>query len=284
MTEQNTTTIEDYQFFIDVVAPELISGWAFCKKDDSKAQIEVRSEDTVLWSSEAAMYREDLMSAGFGDCAFSITPEMKTLDADIDSVDLYINGHKVNEAPYPLVMQALNVNAYTCHIDVNEGDKVNGWARYNDLDAHRVEVSLQVGDVVLGHTIAEVLRQDLADANIGDGRYGFQMNLDLAKFPAATVNAEVYVDGKRSQLASVELSVDPEAVERAKFLAEFSDQIGSFEQLLERENQRLSDQINASTSANKQASMNTVANVAIHNIAELSARLHVLEHVISKKL
>ncbi|MDO6617626.1 hypothetical protein [Shewanella sp. 6_MG-2023] len=284
MTEQQTTKIEDYQFFIDIVSPELISGWAFYQGGDHKAHIEVRSGETTLWSTMADNVREDLQQAGFGDCAFSITPNIKVLVGNIESVDIYIDGHKINEAPFPLVMQALNLDAYTCHIDINEGDKVNGWARYNDNDTHRVEVSLQVGDAVLGRVIADNMRQDLADANIGDGQYGFQMSLDLAMFPAATVNADVYVDGKLSQLPAVELSVAQEAVDRAKFLTEFADQIGSFEQLVEKESQRLAEQINSNTAEDQQVSLNTVTNVAIQNIAELSARLHVLEHVVSKKL
>jgi hypothetical protein len=284
MTQQNPTQLEDYQFFIDVVAPELISGWVFYQNDDRKVQVEVRSGDAVLWQSKATIFRQDLQDAGFGDCAFNITPDIKHLDADIDSVDIYIDGHKVNEAPFPLVMRALNINTYTCHIDINEGDKVSGWARYNDIDTHRVEITLQVGDTVLGHALAENLRQDLADVNIGDGCYGFKMSLDLTQFPSHEVAAEVYLDGKLAPLAPIELSVAPEAVERAKFLAEFAEQIGSFEQLLEKETQKLSQQSSANTPDDQQASLNTVANVVIHNIAELSARLHVLEHVLSKKL
>lgn len=277
--------IEEYQFYIDAVTPELIAGWVFLKHDlEHPVAIEVRHHDEVLWQSQANLHREDLTQAGFGDCAFVLQPDVLALPHDIDTVDIYFDGVKANEHPYPLVMRALDIQHYVCHVDAVHNGKVVGWAHYPPLNDHRVDVALEVNGVIIGKGKAQQFRADLKDADIGDGHYAFEIPLDLAQFPAASFSASLILDGKLSALPAVEISVAAEDIEKAKFFAEFADEIGRFEEILAAESQRISQQIAEYTPETKEATLNTVVNVAIQNLAELAARFTVLERIVMQKL
>jgi hypothetical protein len=274
--------LQQYQFHIDGVSADMISGWALNKNAKSTpVKIEVFAGATLLWQVVADMPREDLAAAGFGDSAFSLVPNPSVLTADIEHVDVYIDGHKVNEQPYALALSAPNVDDYTCYIDVVDNDKVIGWSRHVNQAEHRVVVELKHNDSVLAHGVADVFREDLQQASIGDGHYGFSLSLNKANFPAEVVSCNVYLDGLLSPLEPVELHASIQEIEKAKFLAKFANELGDFQQLVAAEATRIAAQIESATPENEQTSMNTVVNVAVNNIAELCARMNVLEKVLT---
>jgi hypothetical protein len=274
--------LQQYQFHIDIVSAEMISGWAFNKEaKNTPAKIEIYSGSTLLWQTVADAAREDLAAAGFGDSAFSIVPNPSVLKEDISQVDVYIDGHKVNEQAYPLVLSAPSVDDYTCYVDAVDKDKVIGWCRHVNQDERRVVVELKHNDTVLAHGVADMFRDDLLQANIGDGNYGFSLTLNKANFPTEVVSCDVYVDGLLSPVAPVALQASSQEIEKAKFLAKFANELGDFQQLVAAEAARIAEQIESATAENEQTSMNTVVNVAVSNIAELSARMSVLEKVLT---
>ncbi|MET6759718.1 hypothetical protein [Pseudoalteromonas sp. NCIMB_1079] len=274
--------LQQYQFHIDVVSADMISGWALNKNaKQTPVKIEVFSGSTLLWQTVADIAREDLAAAGFGDSAFALVPNASVLTANIDHVDVYIDGHKVNEQAYPLALNAPSVDDYTCYVDAVDNDKVIGWCRHVNQADRRVVVELKHNDDVLAHGVADVFREDLQQANIGDGHYGFSLSLNKANFPAEVVSCNVYLDGLLSQTEPVELKISTQEIEKAKFLAKFANELGDFQQLVAVEATRIAEQIESATPTNEQTSMNTVVNVVVHNIAELSARMNVLEKVLT---
>ncbi|UPW20069.1 hypothetical protein M0C34_07345 [Agarivorans sp. TSD2052] len=280
---KNTPSLQDLQFHIDVVSAEAISGWAFNNLEPQKAaKVEVFSGDELLWEDNADHARSDLVDAGLGDCAFNITPDIAVLKNDIESVDILINGHKVNPEPVGLELTSLKAEDYICHFDAVSHNEVLGWARNIHADTKRVTVELKHEDKVLAFGLADQPRVDLADAGIGDGNYGFTLKVNAANFPSTSVECQVYLDGLATLLNPVELNTTQEAIDKAKFVEVFSEQIDSFEQLLTAESQRIANQIVEATPVNEQASLNTVVNVAINNIAEISTRLSVIEKVLTK--
>jgi hypothetical protein len=273
-----------YNYFIDIVSPELIAGWAINQQhNDRKPTIEVFANETKLWQTTAEQPRSDLQEAGLGDSAFIIHPSVTQLECDINEVDIYIDGNKVNDAPYPLEMQTPSIENYQCFVDHVTESQVSGWARCQ-TDNHRVSIELKAGDHLLGQSIAQHARQDLIEANIGDGHYGYTIQLELANFPSDHVVAHLYVDGHEYPSDPIQLTVSPESIAQAKFYKEFGHTIENYEALIAKEAQRINKQIETLSAEISDTSLNTVTNIAINNIVELSARMSVLEQVILAKL
>ncbi|GGP50278.1 hypothetical protein [Shewanella saliphila] len=280
-----TASIEDYQYHIDIVSPELITGWAVNKvAGAAKPKVEVFSGSTLLWQSDATFPREDLQAAGFGDAAFNIVPDASVLTDDINAVDIFIDGHKANATPFALVLTAPKAEDYTCHVDAIDNGVIIGWAKHLTKDTHRVNIEVKHNDVVISAGLAADFREDLQQAEIGDGQYGFKLGLNLAAFPSDVVSCQVYVDGLLTPIAPFEIKVAANDIEKAKFLAQFADQLDDFQSILAKETQRINQQIEDATPANEETTLNTVAQVAINNIAEISARLNVIETVMVKHL
>ena len=65
---------------------------------------------------------------------------------------------------------------YKGNVDRIEDGVVYGWAA--DLKTlEPIEVSLLIGDVELGSFVANLHREDLQEANIGDGYHAFQFEI-----------------------------------------------------------------------------------------------------------
>lgn len=280
--KRNKSPLTNYQFHIDTVSPELIAGWAV-EKDNNEATptIEVRSGETLLWSSLANIAREDLKEAGLGDSAFMIFPNLMSISDNIEQIDLYIDGHKVNSEPYDFVVQAPDVAQYQCFIDHVGETNLSGWAQYQAAPEHKPLVSIYSDDLFLGEGRAEQLRQDLLDANIGDGHYAFDISLNLQGLKAGVNLCQVYLDGHLANLPPLEITVSEQSLKQAALFNLIGNEIGSFNQLMSRATEQLHQQIEAH-SQGQPTTLNIVANVAINNIAQLSARMQVIEASIAK--
>ena len=67
---------------------------------------------------------------------------------------------------------------YTGHVDRIVNGKLRGWAMVVDQPKIKANVQLRVNGRVIRNAIANVLRKDLADAGIGDGHHGFEIEVD----------------------------------------------------------------------------------------------------------
>jgi len=63
------------------------------------------------------------------------------------------------------------------HIDVVSSGSVEGWIADRDNPSARLEVEVVLRDAPLGRCVADVFRQDLKNAGIGDGHHGFKFTL-----------------------------------------------------------------------------------------------------------
>jgi hypothetical protein len=80
---------------------------------------------------------------------------------------------------------------YRGHIDSADGGRVFGWV-YDRLNTRaRLDVEIYSAGVLVGTARADALRQDLLINNIGDGRYGFTVELPGGEFPEETISARV---------------------------------------------------------------------------------------------
>jgi Phytanoyl-CoA dioxygenase (PhyH) len=65
------------------------------------------------------------------------------------------------------------------HIDQASPGAIEGWIADRKHPAARLEIEVVHGDAVLGRCVADLYREDLQEAGIGDGRYGFKFPLPI---------------------------------------------------------------------------------------------------------
>ena len=280
------TTLENYQFFIDSAEPVLISGWVYLTVDNTHhSVIEVRSGEALLWTTKANIYREDLVQAGFGNgqYAFSITPMSTPVKEAISSVDLYIDGHLVQEG-IPFEMEPISIDDYRVYLDYAERDQIKGWAFRNEQINYRPQIEVRCADVVIASGFADGYRPDLLDAGIGDGAYAFSLTPRLEKFPSTDCECMIFVDGLQSHIPPFLLYVDQDAIDDALYKDEFAAQIVDFTDSVDKKMTSLKQDIIAMNAEQGQDdyAVNGQMQIAINNIAELSVRIKVIEQVLTK--
>lgn len=295
--------LDAYRFHIDAVTNEKIAGWAHKNGEGNYSPvIEIRNDGNTLYMSKANVPRADLkdLGIGSGEYGFFIDPTKIMLDKDIDSIDIFIDGHKANPKPFSLTLLAKKTstakspisaqntvssnkavvptkadeNMHQMYIDKVSVEKVIGWAKQKDSVTHRSFVELKVGNVVIGSDTADTFRQSIKNAGIGDGSYCFEINPLVHLFPATKISCDLYIDGKKSALPPIALSVTEQELEAAKFADEFSDELSTFGDSVTQELQRLTNEIEANN--------DNAINVALENIASLSVRVEVIEQILTK--
>ncbi|TCS41936.1 hypothetical protein [Reinekea marinisedimentorum] len=286
--------LEGYQFFIDVVSPELIAGWAAnTKNTQHKPIVDVCSNGEVLWQVKAESFREDLTEAGIGDFAFKLKPVAAVLKRDITEVDIHIDGHKVNEQPYPLVMQCPNEGCltshfamahehYTGHVDAITENLIVGWVMANANPNIRAKVVLVHNGEELAATVADQYRGDLHKGEAQDGCHSFRLNLPVHKFPSASFECDLQVDGQKVNPQPIRIELDQNTLEVEQYKHNFASELGDFNALISAELNRLHQAVESETKETQGANLNVAVNVALQGIAELSARVSVMERVLVK--
>lgn len=71
----------------------------------------------------------------------------------------------------------------TGHLDHVGPDRIAGWARDGGDDTRRLVLELYDGEQRIARFVADKMRTDLANAGLGDGRYGFWLALPASLFP-----------------------------------------------------------------------------------------------------
>lgn len=69
------------------------------------------------------------------------------------------------------------------YVDGVIGGSVLGWAHDPDRPGKRLELEIRVDDALVGRCVADIERDDLARAGIGDGRHGFRQPLEARLTP-----------------------------------------------------------------------------------------------------
>ncbi len=275
-----------FQYSLDVLEPNVISGWAF-KSDDicHRPKIAVKSSGIILWSAVAEHYREDLEKEGLGDgkYAFSITPNCSVLNQSISSVDLFIDDVLV-EATIPFELATTNIGDFRVQLDYVDISLVKGWVKKLENNQYRAKVELKCGSLVLASSSADQYREDLFNAGIGDGNYGFSLAVNLHLFPSTRCECMIFVDGKVANIEAIILEVEQETLDHAIYQHEFSPEIESFTQNVDTQLTQLKQQIVAVNSAASEDdyALNGQLQVAMSSIAELSVRINVIEQVLTK--
>lgn len=303
-------TLDGYRFHIDVATVDLIGGWAFKVGDvNHHPLIEVRSGDEVLWSVNAATFREDLQQAGFGsgEFGFTLVPNRSAVTQTVNSASIYIDGLlALGDIPFfiePLIAQKTTAEVelpeaaasavleeYRLHLDHYDAETVRGWVFKVDQIGHRAVVEVRCGDVVIASGLAEHFRQDVLEANMEDGYYGFQLTPRLEALPAHECECSLFVDGKKANTKPFVLSVDKAVFAELKkpfhasYQASFADEVVDFDDALAVMKQALSQEIAAINPTEVNSDNHVVAqlHVMTDKLAELSVRMQIIERILVK--
>ena len=282
----NRKALDGYRYHFDMVSPDLIAGWAFKEGYESHTPvIEVRSGKAVLWTAEANTFREDLLQAGFGSgqYGFSIEPSSLPVSSSVTSVDLFIDGHRVQKG-VPFEIAPRDVARYRVSLDDASSDEIRGWVFKDDEPNYRAKVEARCGDAVIASGLAGDFRQDLLDADIGDGHYAFSLSPRLDQFPSAECECRLFIDGEQANVEPFILLADADVIADELYKAQFAAEIEDFNNNVETTLARLKHDI---VSLNRTAAQDDLAvsgqlQVAMQSIAELSVRVKTIEQVLIK--
>lgn len=161
-------------FHIDSKTPGRITGWAWMpKKPGERVRIEAVADGRVIATATADGYRDDLKQAGKGDGAHAFDMHLpedvaKTPPARLS---LRLAGARV---PFHVFPQAASASALDFNVDTVSDEGIVGWIWAPATPEKRLPLELVEDGVVLAETVADLYRQDLADAGKAGGSCMFR--------------------------------------------------------------------------------------------------------------
>jgi hypothetical protein len=279
------------KYSLDQANTNEIVGWVFDPKSASAhLEVQLREGDKVVATIKADELRKDVRDAGFGNgyCGFRFNTQTLFAEQAEASVDLFVNGKKLNQEPVfikfevqkPLQQIGVLEN-YRVHVDNNIPGKILGWAIDDSRQAHKPHIECKLGDFTLGACVSDTFRDDLAKAGIGDGKFAFEINYDVAFLPDDGAWLKVIVDDivlvnseKSFILSATDVQKAKDNKQQALFVEGVKQEISEITQQISQHN--INDGLPADSVAG-------VCSVFVERMAELSFRLTVIEKTLVEK-
>lgn len=281
------TPPKNYRLYIDEIGKSQISGWALNKNNiENPPQIEIRSNNQYITSTKADQFRQDLKDAGIGNGhhAFSLKIDINSIPNTEKLINIYIDSQKVTKKQISLINDTIGKTSYSYHLDSISETEITGWAKCNQDDDHRPTLEIKQDAIILGHTVANIFRQDLKDSNLGDGCYGFKIEPLIGQFPSEEVHCDLYINNVKQTCNPMTLQVTTEQLNRAKYQAKFNHEITNLNDQLNSELTRLQNEIADLTKSNgeNEPDMTNIINIILKNIAELNVKASTIEKALIK--
>ena len=179
---------------VEVITRSIVGGWVWIPTDPSaEVRVELLSDGEIIGSAVANSFRGDVEASGRGAgyCGFRIAydgaallapPEVRAWGAAGPEILGGVSELAPDEPMPPPVANATPDSAVAAlvqgHVDSMDFEKASGWAWLPENPYEALEVEAVLNDVVIGRAIADRMRSDLAEANKGDGKYGFLLKFD----------------------------------------------------------------------------------------------------------
>jgi hypothetical protein len=283
---------DSFKYSLDQANSNEIVGWVVDSKRSSEhLQVQLRAGDKVVATVTADEFRQDLLDAGIGNghCGFHFDMQTLAVDPPEACFDLYANSKKLNQLPIVIKMevqtlaqQTATLEHYKVQVDNNIPGKILGWAIDDSRLAHKPHIECKLGELTLGTCVADVFRDDLAKAGMGDGKHAFKIDYDVALLPDGGAGLKVIVDGivladseKSFILSSADIQKAKDNKQQAIFVAGVKQEMSDITQQISQHN------MNQGLPADSVAG---VCSVFVERIAELSFRLAVIEKTLIEKL
>ncbi|MEM0325266.1 MAG: hypothetical protein QXW35_05160 [Candidatus Aenigmatarchaeota archaeon] len=181
--------------FLDGIDGQYVFGWAWDPENPEKRlEVVVYVDGEPVAEGVADLYREDLERAGIGDGRHGFRIE---LPFDIYNKLYKKENSKLIVKVYDEIIGMIKMDKnpkIKCILDLIMDGFVIGWAaNFTNLN-ERLRVTLLVDENPVKETIANLFRKDLLEAKIGDGRYGFVIQIPKIFFDGKMYEISVKVD------------------------------------------------------------------------------------------
>ena len=196
----------NYQGELTGLHDTLLYGWAWhVEHVEERVIVEIYADDYPIAMARAEVWLPDLNSRTIGDgCyGFFVTVNAKTLAftqrfrARIANTDIWLKGCIESDAftdgSSPIILgQAFN----------QRGLRIEGWAWDPANPDHQTTLRFYEGERLLGETVADQMRPELKEKNIGHGKYGFSFTLPISLADGNPHLIRIFDDKSRSLLAT----------------------------------------------------------------------------------
>ena len=283
---------DSFKYSLDQANRYQIVGWVFdSKRSSDHLQVQLRVGDRVVATVTADEFRQDLLDAdiGSGHCGFHFDMQASAAGLPEACFDLYANGRKLNRETVAIKMevqtlsqQTATLEHYKVQVDNNIPGKILGWAIDDSRLSHKPYIECKMGGLTLGACVADIFRDDLAKAGIGDGKHAFRIDYDVALLPDGGAGLKVIVDGavladseKSSILSSTYTQKAKDNKQQAIFVARVKQEMSEITQQVSQRN------MNEGLPADSVAGG---CSVFVERMAEMSCRLKIIEKTLIDKL
>ena len=155
-----------------------VSGWVVGNRAGERLQVEVLADGEPVLRIVADTYREDLATAGIGDGrhGFRTSLPQGLYDGRDHTIEVRETATGVLLPGSPKTFQAAVQREVRGTVDRCDMAGVSGWAASYAAD-ERIRLEIVADGAPVLQAVADLYREDLAAAGIGDGRHGFRTSL-----------------------------------------------------------------------------------------------------------
>jgi len=214
---------------VDVVNEERVFGWIVDLDDSELPVLELYIDNNKIAETSPSFIREDLTDV-FNNKELLAGFEFRwdKLEIPEELKDKKVKVRVIHQKTRRLIAPGdveLDLNfvkeeypEYIGNLDGVEGFYVSGWAYNKKNPNERVEVVVLVDGKPVAEGKADLFRQDLLDARIGDGKHGF-----VIKLPKDVVTNEEQILSVKFKKMAKDLGSSPKKVKFEKFRGEIKD-------------------------------------------------------------
>ena len=218
-----------YRGSFDVADCNQLVGWVWDKNaPNTTLTVELVEGTTVHGTAVANIYRENLKNAGIGtgNYGFSIPTPAALKDGNPHQLSFRIKGSTAILTNSPKALTCIG-NLYRGSFDVADCNQLVGWVWDKNAPSTTLTVELLEGTTVYGTAVANIFRENLKNAGIGTGNYGFSIPT-----PAALKDGNPHQLSFRIKGSTTILTNSPKALTCVGTLYRGSFDVGDCNQLI----------------------------------------------------
>uniref|UniRef100_A0A7V6CEB0 Uncharacterized protein n=1 Tax=Thermodesulfobacterium geofontis TaxID=1295609 RepID=A0A7V6CEB0_9BACT len=192
---------------VDFVNQDGVFGWIVDLDSPEQPILELYLDDKKVAETSPSIKREDIVKifnkeivAGFEFhwTKLQIPEELKNKKVKVKVVHQRTGMPLApGEVEFDLSLLEKEEPEYIGSLDAVKGFYVYGWAYNRKNPEERVEVVVLVDGKPVAEGVADLFRQDLLDAGIGDGKHGFRIRIPDEMFDGKNHKIEFLVEGRK---------------------------------------------------------------------------------------
>ena len=194
-----------YQGYHDGADCQTIGGWAWdANQPNSPINVDIYDGTTLIATVAANVFRQDLLNAGLGNGAhgFSFATPASLKNGQPHTIRVKFAGTSTDLAT---TGKAINCGGttplYQGYHDAAGCQSIGGWAWDKNQPNTSINVDIYDGSTLIATVPANVFRQDLLNAGIGNGAHGFNFTTPASLKNGLPHSILVRISGTQSGLS-----------------------------------------------------------------------------------